>query len=140
MNDSPQLPILNWSVIPDYSLPQDDATVKCWGANSHGQLGLGDTTSRGGDANGPCPAQHHHSVFLADHTWPAPPPCLLCLPRVSSLWFVLLACRDGGEPHFGRPGGWEDGRSHQLSFETYVRSVGKTTQWEIRRWERAQWQ
>jgi len=31
MKDSPQLPILNWSVILDCFSPQDDATVKCWG-------------------------------------------------------------------------------------------------------------
>ena len=34
---------------------QDDATLKCWGRNDEGQLGLFDTTSRGDDANGPCP-------------------------------------------------------------------------------------
>jgi len=28
----------------------DDFTVKCWGVNGYGQLGLGDTTSRGGAA------------------------------------------------------------------------------------------
>jgi alpha-tubulin suppressor-like RCC1 family protein len=27
----------------------DDASVKCWGSNSYGRLGLGDTQSRGGE-------------------------------------------------------------------------------------------
>ena len=42
--------------------PQDDATVKCWGGGgegswqSYGQLGYGDTSSRGDDSNGVCPA------------------------------------------------------------------------------------
>ena len=31
---------------------QDDATVKCWGYNNVGQLGLGDTSDRGDDPNG----------------------------------------------------------------------------------------
>ena len=35
--------------------PQDDATVKCWGQNIYGQLGLGDNSNRGDDPNGPCP-------------------------------------------------------------------------------------
>jgi alpha-tubulin suppressor-like RCC1 family protein len=29
----------------------DDGTVKCWGRNYFGQLGLGDTRDRGGEPN-----------------------------------------------------------------------------------------
>jgi len=36
-------------------VPQDDATVKCWGWNGMGQLGQGDKSDRGDDANGPYP-------------------------------------------------------------------------------------
>ena len=43
------------SVILGCSSTQDDATVKCWGWNINGQLGLGDTFNRGDDADGPCP-------------------------------------------------------------------------------------
>jgi len=31
---------------------QDDATVKCWGDNSDGQLGYGDELDRGDGSNG----------------------------------------------------------------------------------------
>ena len=34
---------------------QDDATVKCWGYNSAGALGLGDNSDRGDNTNGHCP-------------------------------------------------------------------------------------
>ena len=34
---------------------QDDATVKCWGYNVYGKLGLGNDVRWGDDANGPCP-------------------------------------------------------------------------------------
>jgi hypothetical protein len=33
---------------------QDDATVKCWGSNYDGNLGQGDTSDRGDNANGAC--------------------------------------------------------------------------------------
>ena len=55
MQDSPHPSLLNQSVILDGFSMQDDATLKCWGDNTVGQLGLFDTTSRGDDANGPCP-------------------------------------------------------------------------------------
>jgi len=35
--------------------PQDDATVKCWGWNINGQLGLGHYSNWGVNANGLCP-------------------------------------------------------------------------------------
>ena len=49
------MPILNRSLILSCFLPQDDATLKCWGLNNYGQLGLSDNFNRGDDANGPCP-------------------------------------------------------------------------------------
>ena len=42
-------------MIPGCFLTQDDETVKCWGLNDNGQLGLGDIVNRGDDADGPCP-------------------------------------------------------------------------------------
>ena len=39
---------------------QDDATVKCWGMNINGQLGIGDVSNPGDGANGPC---HQPSRF-----------------------------------------------------------------------------
>ena len=47
--------MLNRSVVFGCFSPQDDATLKCWGYNGNGQLGLGDNFNRGDDANGPCP-------------------------------------------------------------------------------------
>ena len=65
LKDSPHPSWLNRSVIVGCFSPQDDATLKCWGLNIYGQLGLGDTSNRGDDVNGPCP-----------------PPRLSCLPHV----------------------------------------------------------
>ena len=49
------MPILNRLVIFGCVSPQDDATVKCWGMNINGQLGLGDESNPGDGANGPRP-------------------------------------------------------------------------------------
>ena len=43
---------------------QDDATVKCWGDNSDGQLGYGDKLDRGDGSNGGCPARPACSSLL----------------------------------------------------------------------------
>ena len=137
VKDSPQLPILNSSEIP-----QDDATVKCWGWGASGQLGQGDRNNRGDGANGPCPPSPTLSLArsLSLSLSPSlslslPPPRLSCRPRVSSLLLLLPVCRDGDEPHFGRPGARADGRSRQRRVWTLVRSAGKAAQWKIgRRW------
>jgi len=55
MKNSPHLLIPNRSVILGCFSPQDDTTLKCWGNNGGGRLGLGDISNRGDGANGPCP-------------------------------------------------------------------------------------
>ena len=50
-------------ILAGFSL-QGDATVKCWGYNVYGQLGLGDSSDRGDDVNGPFPSEHHHRVSM----------------------------------------------------------------------------
>jgi len=66
----PHLSILNRSAILTSFLPQDDATVKCWGLNEFGQLGLGHKSNRGDDVNGPFPSEHHHRVSRAGPACP----------------------------------------------------------------------
>jgi hypothetical protein len=134
----PDRSLLNQSVILGCFSPQDDATVKCWGSNGAGQLGLGDTFNRGDDANGSCPPS-----FVTASRVPAPRVLTLAPANAFSAvlsmegrvvglsWEKLkpqdpeCSCRDGDEPAFSRPWGWEDGRSRQRWMETYVRSAGK---------------
>ena len=56
--------------------PQDDATVKCWGYNFYGQMGLGISDyfdgQRGNSLNGPCPAIPTIAPLV-----PALTPCVL---------------------------------------------------------------
>ena len=48
---------------------QDDATVKCWGYNSLGQLGQGDTSARGDDINGGSPARPTRGCAGREEGW-----------------------------------------------------------------------
>jgi len=66
---SPLLPIRNRSVVLGCFSPQDDATVKCWGYNGDGQLGLGDDSNRGDDANGPCPPSSTTASLVPVHVF-----------------------------------------------------------------------
>jgi len=70
-------------------MSQDDATVKCWGYNSKGQLGLGDTSDRGDSANGLCPASPTTESLV-----PAVTTCVLTLgsrPRRAEMGTFLPA-------------------------------------------------
>ena len=64
MQDSPDPSTLNKSVILACVSPQDDATVKCWGRNAQGELGLGDTENRGDGANGLSPSRSPNESFM----------------------------------------------------------------------------
>jgi len=92
---------------------QDDATVKCWGWGISGQLGIEDTYTWGDDANGSCPPKSTTASVAPGF--------------VSSLLLLLPACRDGGQPPFGRPGGWKDGRSRHRWRTRVVCPAGKAT-------------
>ena len=71
------IPFSHQSVILGYFLPQDDATLKCWGLNDSGQLGLGESSNRGGAANGPCPP----SSTTVTQAGPTSSDCCSCFSR-----------------------------------------------------------
>jgi hypothetical protein len=90
----------------------DDASVKCWGYNSRGQLGLGDTPDRGddgGEMDDSLPAvdlgravvqiaagSFHTCALLDDGQLYAPHP--LCRPWIGcSAWLERATCVDGPE-------------------------------------------
>ena len=82
--------------------------------------------SSAGDTVGGWGWETHHpgatvSTVLAQH---APLTCLSCRPHVSSLMFLLSACRDGNEPPCSRPGGWEDRSGRQRWPHAYMRATG----------------
>ena len=55
------------------SSSQDDATLKCWGYNGEGQLGLGDASNRGDEANGPCPSSSPIESLMPGRRWSSNP-------------------------------------------------------------------
>ena len=138
MKDCPNRYLISRSVILGGSSPQDDAALQCWGSNEYGALGQGDRSNRGDDANGSCPPS-----FVTASRVPAPRVLTLAPAnafsavlslegRVVGLCWEKLkpqdpecSCRDGDEPAFSRPWGWEVGRSRQRWMERYVRSAGK---------------
>ena len=46
------------------SLPQDNGSVKCWGHNEFGQLGLGDVDNRGDNPYGECSDRSTRENFI----------------------------------------------------------------------------
>jgi len=44
---------------------------------------------------------------------------------------LLLVCRRGDEPAFGRPGAWEDGRGRLFWSSSCLRHTGKVTHCEM---------
>ena len=170
---------LKYQLVTGTCFSQNDATVKCWGENEYGQLGLGDTSHRGDDADGLCPPifptklshiescitqlktqgpartcseskEEEEDIFPTVSLVPAPSvlthaPALrvqrwgrtsrgtVCgtLRKMCGADAGCLAinyqsvCRDGGEAHGGRPGGWEDSRVRQRWGASYVRCAGK---------------
>jgi len=122
VKDSPHPSIFNQRGTLTCVSAQDDATVKCWGSNWHGQLGLGDTSRRGDDANGPCPARSTTACFV-----PAPRVLTLAAaPRVQR--WVRTSLRStwglGGRP-------WPSALpwpSAQHWRRSHMRAAGKGTQ------------
>jgi len=113
LKDSPRSSLLNRPVIPVFSRRRTTRPSSAGDGTGMGSWGSA-TPSTG--ATMPTVLAHR-----------ARPPRLSCLPRVYSRLILLSACRDGGEPPFGRPGAWEDGRSRQRWGLSHVRSAGKAT-------------
>jgi hypothetical protein len=88
LKDSPHPSILKSVIIGCFS-PQDDATLKCWGWNDYGQLGLGDK-ERGNLPNGPCPQSSTTALSRAAPTCPDPCSCSLCAEMGTNLPSVEL--------------------------------------------------